>query len=52
MQLQGKNYNVTWFYLMIMVLSDVLGEHIISHIAVFADMWNTQGRSLKASHLY
>ena len=38
-----------------MVLSyTVLGGHIISHvhIAVFAEMWNTQGKSLKAQVIY
>ena len=29
------------------IFYDALG-HIISHIAVFAEMWNTQGKSLKA----
>ena len=47
LQLQEKNYNVTWFH----VIYDVLGEHIISHIAVFAEMWKTQGKSLKAIYI-
>ena len=27
------------------MLYDVLGEHIISHIAVFAEMWKTQEKA-------
>ena len=34
------------------MLYDVLGEHIISHIAVFGEMWKTQGKSLKAQAIY
>ena len=30
------------------VLCDVLGGYIMSHIVVFAKMWNTKKRSLKA----
>ena len=29
------------------MLYNVLGGHIISHIAVFTEMWKTQGKSLK-----
>ena len=34
------------------MLCDVLREHIISHIAVFAEMRKTQGKSLKARAIY
>ena len=35
------------------MLYDVLGEHIISYIAIyFAEMWKTQGKSLKAQAIY
>ena len=30
------------------ILYYALGGHIISQITVFAEMWNTQGKSLKA----
>ena len=31
---------------------DVLGRHIMSHIAVLAEMWKTQGKNLKAQAIY
>ena len=34
------------------MLYNVLGGHIISHIAVLAEMWKTQGKSLKAQAIY
>ena len=35
------------------MLYDVLGGHIILHIAVFAEIWKTQGKkSESASYLY
>ena len=33
------------------VIFDVLGGHIRSHISVFAEMWNAQGKSLKAQFI-
>ena len=35
-----------------MVLSDVLGGHIIPLIALFAEIWNTHGKSLRAQVIY
>ena len=34
------------------MLYDVLGEHIISHIAVFAEMWKPREKSEISSYLY
>ena len=35
-----------------MVLSDVLEGHIIPLIALFAEIWNTHGKSLRAQVIY